>query len=135
MEAPVQWLQDQREMAQKAMERAQQEFDEAQQRLTEANKRLQACEEMLRLALSDKQTGPAVDAVGTPDDQSPRPSMTMPDQIKALLRERGPLTTTELRDLLIPMGRTKTTANSINTQLHKYKDRGFVKKDGKWHVV
>lgn len=136
MDAPTTWLKAQLETVKGELEKAHREFDRVQNQVQKLQKRYEACTEMLAVAESEQVDKEIDEIVAQTTQQVKKPTQTMPDQMEDLLETHGPLTSSELCDMLKILGRPKTSINSINTQLGRYKPARFNKnEEGKWYLV
>ncbi len=136
MKTPVDWLEGQLEKAKQEKERTEQRFREAEVLMLEAKRRYEACSEMLAVAKQEQES--QIKAAGTQvgGQDGSKPKLSMPDHMTALLREHGPMNSSEIYELLREQGWEKTSVNSVNTQLSRHKVTRFNKNtEGKWFLV
>lgn len=126
MASPIRWLETQ-------LEKAKQDMEEAQ-------RRYEALAETLRIARAEQGIMEEERETGTPVISSSirrtrgKSGVTMPDQIEQILKDHGPLSSSEIYDILRKT--RQTTVNSITTQLNRYKADRFRKAaDNKWSLA
>jgi hypothetical protein len=126
MASPIRWLEAQ-------LEKAKQDMEEAQ-------KRYEALAETLRIARAEQGIMEEEREASAPVTPNPikrtrgKAGMTMPDQIEQILKEHGPLSSSEIYEII--KEKRETTVNSITTQLNRYKAERFRKEgDNKWFLA
>lgn len=129
MAIPTQWLKHKMEAAQRELEAAQQEFDSAQKRLEEARARVESFSKVMEVAEEDR-------AESKQKKRSTRSVATMADQMAQILTERGPLTSSEVCEILRQQGRENTNPNSVNTMLSKFRGKRFSRDENRrWSTI
>ncbi len=119
------------------------QLERAKNDLEDAQKRYDACAELLKVARAEQELKQEVrqEDAGTSINRvifetrvfGTTPELTIADQVEELLREHGPLRSSQIRDFLKERGRLHSTSNSVNTNLNRHRPARFVRdQEGRW---
>jgi len=115
------------------------QLERARNDLEDAQKRYDACAELLKIARAEQEvkqedSGKSAKQVSFETRVfRTQPELTIADQVEILLKEHGPLRSSQIRDFLRQAGRLHSTSNSVNTNLNRHRPARFERdQDGRW---
>lgn len=130
----IQWLKNKLKNAEERFISASEILDKIRRERNKSEHEVSTWRHALNLALQE--TGKTQETEEVHISEKPeRTSGTIPDTAAAILKERGPLKTDELAELVNERRGKVSSNNSIFTGLNRYRPDRFDRKGGRWYLA